>query len=72
MGRIYAKREDDGRRILVEITCDTAGCDASIKPNSEIAKSGWCKRGQMFESDMGVKDAYEWHHCPPCSVRLGL
>jgi hypothetical protein len=59
--RHYATR-DDGKRVLVEITCDEPGCDASIKPHLEIAKSGWMKTGQRIGSGVGDFSVQDW--CP--------
>ncbi len=60
--RIYAVREDDKKRILVEIQCDS--CDARIKPNPQIAQSGWIKKG-MYRGP--GTDQLEWHYCPSCA-----
>lgn len=60
--RIYAVREDDKKRILVEIQCDS--CDARIKPNPLISQSGWIKKG-MYHGHGA--DQLEWHYCPSCA-----
>ena len=44
--RVYAKREDTGRRILVAIACDV--CDEEIKPSTGIRDSGWTKQGVYY------------------------
>jgi hypothetical protein len=43
MGHIYAVREDTGERVLVAIQCDV--CNAEVKPNPDIAASGWVEEG---------------------------
>jgi hypothetical protein len=64
MSRVYAIREDDQKRILVEISCDS--CSAKIKPNPNIANSGWIKNG----TDRGLGTGeLEWHYCPNCQGR---
>lgn len=55
---IYAIREDDGKRILVEIQCD--GCGATIKPAA--TDSGWTKTGVYPRGDT---ESQFW--CPNCS-----
>ncbi len=61
MSRIYAIREDDQKRILIEISCDS--CNAKIKPNPHISSSGWTING----TDRGIgTDKLEWHYCPNC------
>jgi hypothetical protein len=45
VSRRYARDEDTGERFLHRIECDAPGCRASIKPNPQIAESGWVKRG---------------------------
>lgn len=62
VSRIYATREDDGKRVLVAICCN--GCGVEIKPHAEIASSGWTKRG----NDRGPgTDKFEGDFCPRCS-----
>lgn len=58
MGRIYAVREDDGKRVLVEISCDL--CGKTIKPNPDIAQSGWLKYGCMGSEE------FDRYLCPDC------
>jgi hypothetical protein len=58
--KIYAKREDNGERILVAIQCDD--CDKEIKPNPAISESGWMIQGSIR---CGKKE-YENHYCPEC------
>lgn len=60
MGRVYAIREDDGARVLLEIECDK--CDATIKPHPDIANSGWVKEG--ITDTFG--ETIEWYYCPRC------
>ena len=43
MSRIYAVREDTGRRVLVEVTCDW--CMARHAPGPAFVASGWIKAG---------------------------
>lgn len=64
MSRIYAVREDDSRRILVEIVCD--GCGAKIAPCPKIKESGWMKTGFGKPGDLAEQD---W--CPNCYRPLG-
>lgn len=60
MSRVYAT-EDNGRRHLVRLECDAAGCKASVKPHPDIASSGWTKGG----TDTGpASDVVEWDYCP--------
>lgn len=59
--RVYATT-DDGRRFLHEIKCDN--CDAAIRPNPEIAKSGWTKHGRR----VGDSDWETWEYCHDCST----
>ena len=59
--RIYAKRDDNGKKILVEIQCD--GCSATIKPNPTIQDSGWTKEGWQEKSG----ESYHTNdYCPSC------
>ncbi len=57
---IYATREDNRRRVLVELECDE--CDATIKPHPEIAQSGW----RYAETDDWRMD-----YCPDCWDKHG-
>lgn len=61
MSRVYATT-DDGERVLVRLECD--GCEASIKPNPEITKSGWMVRG-WYDATGGQPYTTEW--CPNCA-----
>lgn len=49
--------------VLVEIRCDGVGCDAFIKPNPNIASSGWTKRGSDHGPGTGT-DKVENHLLP--------
>ncbi len=53
--KVYATT-DAGDRVLVKIVCDD--CGAEMRPNPDIANSGWVKHGW---SDGGQN--YESHHC---------
>lgn len=55
MSRIYAVEEGTSRRFLARIECDASGCEASIKPNPEIATSGWVKCGLVLNA---LREAY--------------
>ena len=59
MARIYAIVEGSDERVLVRIECDF--CDNSIKPNPDIAESGWMKSGN--HNDPGC---YHVVYCPEC------
>jgi hypothetical protein len=61
VGRIYAKREDNGERILFRLECDN--CGKLIKPNKDISKSGWIKKGNITVSG----ESYEYYYCEDCS-----
>lgn len=63
MSRVYATREDDGRRVLVEIACDHPGCPATVRPHADIAKSGWTKRGTYEDTYRGTT-VVQWDFCP--------
>lgn len=65
MSRIYAVREDDSKRILVEIVCD--GCGMKIVPHPKIGDSGWMKAG--FTLPTG--DIVVHEYCPNCYRPLG-
>ena len=60
--RVYAKREDTGVDILIAIKCD--GCKKEIRPNPQIASSGWTRTGTYF----GYRDYrnIELDWCPDC------
>jgi hypothetical protein len=58
MSRVYAI-EESGKRHLVLIECDE--CEASIKPNPDIANSGWVKRGR--DNGPGTEKV-ERDYCP--------
>ena len=62
MSDVYAVREDNGKRVLVALQCD--GCDAVIKPNPQIASSGWVYKGQ---DDGPGTDKLRWDYCPDCA-----
>ena len=59
--RIYATREDNGKKFLAALQCD--GCAAEIKPHPEIAKSGW--RKEFHRTSHGPTLTYDW--CPECA-----
>lgn len=61
MSRVYAVREDTGKRFLLHLECD--GCDATIKPHPEISESGWMKTGAV--DGCGTK-LWESDWCPRC------
>lgn len=60
MGRIHAVREDDGRWVLVEITCD-GGCGSALRPGPEVVVSGWEKRAVV-----DGRTATTTFLCPSC------
>ncbi len=60
MSRIYAREEDSGRRFLARIECDAASCRAFIRPNPNIAESGWIKCGQV---DASGEHRWERDYC---------
>lgn len=59
----YAVIEGSSRRVLYEIECD--GCDATIKPGPDIAKSGWEKR-ITYEDTMHGPNVLTSDYCPKC------
>jgi hypothetical protein len=61
MSRIYATREDSGKKVLVELVCDR--CGDKIKPNQNIQESGWTKHGYMD----GGGNIFESERCEGCS-----
>jgi ribosomal protein L44E len=62
MSRVYAVREDDGKRILVALECDR--CDKTIAPHPDISMSGWVYVGQ----DNGIgTPKLSWDYCPDCA-----
>ena len=61
MGRVCAVREDNQVQTLIAIKCDK--CGAEIKPNPDIAKSGWTCGG--WDNGLGTEKV-EWDHCPAC------
>jgi hypothetical protein len=65
VGRIYAI-EDTGRRFLARIKCDY--CGASIKPNPDIARSGWKKWGTFRPFGDGSDE--EFYCCPDCTGNI--
>lgn len=67
MSRVYATREDTGKRFLVELECDGNGCAAAIKPSPDIARSGWAKRGFRWGQSQG--EWTEFHYCPSCAAQ---
>jgi len=69
MSRIYATEDDTGRRCLVRLECDGPGCEATIKPHPEIAKSGWTMRGIDFGPG---RDGLEWDYCEECSESYAI
>lgn len=65
MSRVYARREDDDRRVLVEIGCDAPGCSATIKPNPKISDSGWVKFGTIeLHGGLIVGSSLDGDYCP--------
>lgn len=67
MGRIYATREDDGKRFLCAIKCDL--CGEEIKPYSQINSSGW----QLMGTDRGTNsDKLESYYCPQCIAIISI
>lgn len=60
--RIYATEEGNGRKHLIALECDD--CGVRIKPNPDIATSGWEKSGVRYTSS--DNDWTEWHLCPGC------
>lgn len=61
MPLVYAVREDNGERVLVEIQCDR--CDATIKPDQYTSESGWVKHTRQHHSE-----TLEWWYCPDCDL----
>lgn len=61
MARVYAVREDNGKRVLVEIVCDE--CKATIKPHPDIENSGWVKHGGTAADGF----EFEFDYCPRCA-----
>jgi hypothetical protein len=69
MSKVYAVREDNRLRVLLEIQCDGRKsdgewCTATIRPNREISKSGWTYR--CWDSGIGT-EVREMDYCPECS-----
>lgn len=64
MGKVYAVVEGDNTRVLVQLECDR--CDATIKPNPDISKSGWRMAG--FDHGPGTEQFVEYF-CPECWER---
>ncbi len=62
---VYAVNEETGKRKLIEIRCDGAGCDASIKPGPEIVTSGWERRGTVDVATWRI--VTEVDLCPRCA-----
>ena len=62
--RHYATLEDTGERVLHVISCDHAGCAAKIKPNPDIANSGWVKSGVINHIDGITVDRVDYDYCP--------
>lgn len=60
MCQIYAVREDNRKRVLVAIVCDS--CDAEIKPGKQLIESDW-----VFEVWYNKSDRYSSYYCPECS-----
>jgi hypothetical protein len=60
MSRIYGKDEND-KPLLLALECDD--CPARIKPNKDIASSGWTTRGQ--DNGPGTDKLY-WDYCENC------
>lgn len=58
MSRIYAI-EENGKKHLVALTCDTCGCRAEIG-SDEI--KGWAKDGTYYGP--GDEKNTEFHRCP--------
>ena len=67
MSRVYAVEEGTGRRFIVRIECDGPICCETITPRSDIAESGWVKRG--IDNGSGT-DRLEWDYCPMCANRM--
>ena len=63
MGYIYAIREDNGKKVLVALRCDK--CGKEIKPNPDIAKSGWTIKGTYVFNNSGKTT--EYFYCNECS-----
>ena len=63
MGKIYATREDDGKRILIELQCDA--CASKIKPNPNINKSDWSVVGS--NNGPGTDEIIKYY-CDRCSI----
>lgn len=59
MPRVYAVREDNGKRVLVAIQCD-----ASIVSGPDIAGADWKKCG--FDNGPGTTKC-EQYFCPTCA-----
>ena len=62
MPRIYARREDNGERILVAIQCDK--CDAEIEPHPGIARSGWEQVQGAYYSPGDSRNTGRLYYCP--------
>ena len=60
MSRVYATEEDTGRRFLLRLECDAAGCLATIEPHPEITQSGWMRCGYRDRSGT----VFEYDYCP--------
>jgi len=63
MSRIYAIREDTGKKVLVALQYDK--CSKKIKPNPDIEYSGWTRRGTYVFNDPGKCTEYDY--CDECS-----
>ena len=67
MPRIYARREDNDKRVLVALQCDR--CGEEIKPSDD--KDGWTKGGTIEtgwrEQTPQQHADNEWINCPRCS-----
>ena len=63
VSRVYAETPQ-GERVLVRLECDGTDCKAHIKPNPQIAESGWMTKG-WCERGITCKSEY----CPECWPR---
>jgi hypothetical protein len=59
----YAVLEGPPKRVIYEIECDC--CGATIRPNPDIAQSGWEKR-MTYEDTWRGTEVLTTHYCPRC------